>query len=393
MIMKNKFKLPDLSVWQVGLFIFVIHFIIWIFAGNSPVSPNPYNSYVLQAEAWADGYLDLGQNYSHLEIAEYNKQFFISFPQFPAMVYYPFALLGMPVPEGIIAFITAALGGMVTCMLLKKCGVHEKCASVISILTVCGSNLLFVTVNPWVWFIAQNMCYTLTVSAIYCACKKRGFAAFLLLACAVGCRPFQLLYTPLLCVILMNEYKKGTSLFIKNAWWFSGAAVLGCIYMWLNFARFGNVFEFGHNYLPEFIEAPEGQFSTSYVLSNLYSLIKLPPFKDGKMVFPQFNGFNIFIVSPVFAFSLYCFIRYFRSNKTVKITALVTVALVLLATVAHRTMGGWHFGNRYTNDCIPAALVIIAYSYKKENPSMILRLITLYGLVFNVCGTVAAYIM
>ena len=300
----KKLKRPDLSVWQVGLFIFIVHFIIWMFAGNSPLVQNPYNSYVLQAEAWADGFLDLGQNYKHLEIAEYNNQFFISFPQFPAMVYYPFALLGIPVPEGIIAFITAAVGGMVTFLLLKHCGVSQKCASVISALAVCASNMLFVSVNPWVWFIAQNMCYTLTVSAIFCACKKRGFASFLLLACAVGCRPFQLIYTPLLCLILMKQYNSGVKLFFKKSWWFSGAAVLGGIYMWLNFARFGNVFEFGHNYLPEFIEAPDGQFNLSYVLPNLKSLIRLPAFENGKMVFPQFNGFNMFAVSPVFAFAV-----------------------------------------------------------------------------------------
>lgn len=51
-------------------------------------------------------------------------------------------------------------------------------------------------------------------------------------------------------------------------------------------------------------------------------------------------------------------------------------------------MGGWQFGNRYTNDVLPFALFIIAVSDKKQSDSLPLALLTLYGIIFNVCGTV-----
>ena len=50
---------------------------------------NPYNSYALQAARWLEGYLDLGQNYAHLEIASFGGKFFVSFPPFPSLVLLP----------------------------------------------------------------------------------------------------------------------------------------------------------------------------------------------------------------------------------------------------------------------------------------------------------------
>ena len=41
-----------------------------------------------------------------------------------------------------------------------------------------------------------------------------------------------------------------------------------------NFARFGSVTEFGHNYLPEFVRAENGQFSLTYLVPNLLQLLR-----------------------------------------------------------------------------------------------------------------------
>ena len=71
--------------------------------------------------------------------------------------------------------------------------------------------------------------------------------------------------------------------------------------MILNYARFGSIFEFGHNYLPEFTEAENGQFSLQYALDNLPSLFKLPIFAEngnGALVFPSCNGVAVWLVSP-----------------------------------------------------------------------------------------------
>ena len=46
--------------------------------------------------------------------------------------------------------------------------------------------------------------------------------------------------------------------------------------MALNYARFGNITEFGHNYLPEFTRTTTGQFNLSYLKENLMHYLRLP---------------------------------------------------------------------------------------------------------------------
>ena len=391
-MIKKKIFSGDINYLYIAAVVIIVHLIVWIFSGNSPFVANPYNSYVLQAEAWKDGSFDLGRNYSHLELAEYDYRFFVSFPQFPAVVYFLFVLPGIPVPEGLIALVFAVLGAILCYELSKECGIGERFAFVLSIIMTCGSNLLFVSVTPWVWFIAQNMCFTLTVAALLLAVKKKPFFSFLMLAFAIGCRPFQILYFPLLYMILC----KGDSYLslVKKPYVFSGALVVGIFYMWLNFARFGNIFEFGHNYLPEFIEAEKGQFHISYLPKNLYSLIRLPHIgQSGRVIMERFDGMNLFLASPVFAYAIYCYFKNLRTNFDIKTCALIIIFIELICITMHKTMGGWQFGNRYTNDCLPLALIIIAMSdIRKEGYPIGLSILTLYGVLFNVAGTITCYL-
>ena len=74
--------LSCIAVWAV----------VWSICGAWPWAQNPYNSYTLQAKAWLSGQIDLGRNYSHLEIAEYGGKYFISFPPFPSVVMLPFVI-------------------------------------------------------------------------------------------------------------------------------------------------------------------------------------------------------------------------------------------------------------------------------------------------------------
>lgn len=378
----------DINYWYIAAVVIIVHMIVWFWAGNSPFVSNPYNAYVLQAQAWKDGSFDLGRNYSHLELAEYDYRFFVSFPQFPAMAYFPFVLLGLPVPEGVIALLCAVGGGMLCYKFSKLCGLSDKVSFLISLAMTCGSNMLFVSVTPWMWFIAQNMCFTMTMGALVCAKSKKPFLCFLLWAFSVGCRPFQILYFPILYMILNKDIN-----LIKKPYVFTGAIIVGAFYMWLNFARFGNIFEFGHNYLPEFVNSQNGQFHISYMKNNLFSLIRLPEISsNGRFVPQRFDGMNLFIASPVFAYAIYRYIKNFRTNKFIKTVALITILIELIFITLHKTMGGWQFGNRYTNDCLPLALVIIAMSdLRKENYPLGLSIMTMYGILMNVMGTIMCY--
>ena len=94
--------------------------------------------------------------------------------------------------------------------------------------------------------------------ALYYALRQKGGLSLAFWACAVGCRPMLALYGILLVYLLVKGYKKenpkGTVWqLVKDKWyWAIGCGAIAISYMALNYARFGNITEFGHNYLPEF---------------------------------------------------------------------------------------------------------------------------------------------
>jgi hypothetical protein len=58
----------------------------------------------------------------------------------------------------------------------------------------------------------------------------------------------------------------------------------------------------------------------------------------------------------------------------------------------HRTLGGWHFGQRYTNDLLPAALLgiaLVAGRIREERQNALAALVsplTAYGFALNIAG-------
>ena len=168
-------------------------------------------------------------------------------------------------------------------------------------------------------------------------------------------------------------------------------------YMVLNFIRFGNILEFGHNYLPEFIRAEDGQFHINYVGENVKALFRLPEFmEDGRLVINSLGNLNFLLVSPFLLFAIFLLIFAFikRAYKEVLtgIRIILLSALYLFIVVMHKTMGGWHFGNRYTNDILPwfypvACMILSRFPSlaKFQVP------ICIWGICLNVVGTVCVY--
>lgn len=397
----NSKKDEILSFLLVVLSILAVYWVVWAFTGMWPWTKNHYNSYTLQACRWLQGHLDLGQNYSHLEIAEYGGKFFVSFPPFPSYVMLPFALLfGENTPDGWIALVVSISGAWYVFRLVKQQGQSDSAAVFWTLFVTVGTNLLFLTVNGWVWFFAQNLCFTLSVMALYYGVNGKGGWSLAFWAMSVGCRPFNALYAPVLLLILYQGLKKQNLTFggmLKNYWkWAIAPVVIAVSYMLLNYFRFDNILEFGHNYLPEFTEAPQGQFHFDYVKQNLPLLFKLPAMgADKKLQFPKFNGMAFYLASPVF-FScfLYTISSLVRRKKISPVvwTIFGMIGLHLLALTAHKTMGGFQFGNRYPVDALPYAFFAILlladqedFFRKYQYPLAIL------GIALNVIGTIAVY--
>ena len=274
------------------LIVAAAHIVFMLFSGKGLLDSNPYNSYVRQAIAWSQGQLYLPENYPWLELAIYEGHYYVSFPPFPSYLLFPFALIfGEDTPESIIAFCVMLIGVFYAVRIAKHCGLDDLKSILLATFLYCANNVWMVTVDAWVWFFAQNLAFTLTLMSLYYGLTGKFGRSFFFLAAAVGCRPFQILYSLIILYWLYNEElssaEKIKSLFLPRIHRFIPALLLGISYMVLNALRFDNPFEFGHNYLPEFLEAENGQFSITYLKDNLPRLFELPAFDPDtkKLVF------------------------------------------------------------------------------------------------------------
>ena len=388
-------------------------FVIGSFTGQWPWSYNSYCSYALQATSWLQGRLDLGQDYPWLELAIYQGRYYVSFPPFPSVVLLPFAaVMGWQTPDGWIALATALVGVWHACALCRELGQGLRSTLFWVLVLFLANGWLWIGVNGYVWFIAQNMCFTLCLMALYHGVRGRGCLSLAWWACAVGCRPTVILYLPLLLGILYRHERAAwpglspVRLVLRRWWWAIPTLCIAAGYMWLNWARFGNPLEFGHNYLPEFTRIQTGQFHLSYLLSNLSDLFRLPRVvqrEAGSAVgmvsalsWYTINGGSLCLVNPILPVGLVCWLlslrRRWREDRALLICLPILTVGYILLICCHRTLGGWHFGNRYLLETMPFLLYGML-RWMPDNRRLALVSLPYFGLgaMLNLVGTIALY--
>ena len=377
--------------------------VLQVLTGQYLWEHNTFNTYALQADSWRQGRLDLGENYSWLEIAEYNGKYYCSFPPFPSYVLFPLTLiLGSNTPDGLVLL----LFDVMAVIFLYKIAIALKLspgAAALSALffSIC-TNMAFVIFVPYVWFFAQTLSYSLAAAAIYYALKGKGSLSLFLWSCGVGCRPMQAFFVPVLLLILYHKERekhpeeKWYMLILNKAYWGLPALGVAISYMVLNYLRFGNIVEFGHNYLPEFVYEHK-QFSTDYIAGNFGMLMNLPDFtEEGRMMIDHFGNLNFLWVNPAILFTVLGIIFVcIKKEKEAALLGGITVLLsvvYLIVTMMHATMGGWHFGTRYTNDILPWLFVCLALVVAKHSRLVKWQVpFAIWGILFNVVGTIIVY--
>ncbi|MBC5581233.1 hypothetical protein H8S23_06905 [Anaerofilum sp. BX8] len=368
-------------------------------AGGTLLAANPYDSYSLQAQNWLAGSLSIrhGEAYPWLELAVFQGRYYLSFPPVPTLFALPWAALGggaaAPANLLVAGYAAAGLAAVYACF--ARLGHPPQACAFWASFFVLATNLLGLCCSGGVWYQAQVLNFMLcALGAWQFAAGHRGRCLFLL-ALAVGCRPFSALYLPLaLLLFRLQDRREG-----RAAGWtlksalagLAAAALVAAGLMALNVLRFGDPFEFGHAYLPEFQRSERGQFSLSYLPGNLLALLRpVTLTADLALDFPRFDGFLFFLSNPVFLAWSARLVRGWREKEDGRIAGLLTggaFLLGLLLLCAHRTTGGWQFGARYTVDLLPAALLYFC-AVPQAPPRRWERACCLLGVLFNAFGAV-----
>lgn len=394
--------------WEYGIIVITsvllyLFLMCWL-TGYGPLKQNVYNSYALQADSWRQGRLDLGQDYPYLELAVYNGKYYVSFPPFPSYILFPLTFIfGSNTPDALLMWFISLLSAGYLYRLALQFRLSEPLSALTTLTVILGSNATFNMLNPGAWFFAQNLCFLLAVMTIYYAGNGKGGWALFFWACSVGCRPMQIFFLPVVLLILYIVEKKkspelsGKKIVSNKIYWGIPASCVALTYMVLNYLRFGSIIEFGHNYLPEFIRAEHGQFSVKYMSENLKSLLHFFQFDEsGKIVIDHFGNLSFMLASPCVIFAILTLLAGILKKEyriVIFQSGIIACAIAYLAvTIMHKTMGGWHFGNRYANDILPwIYLATVLGLSRVEKLGKYQIPIAVFGLCLNAIGNVVVY--
>jgi len=379
------------------LLLFAISFPLWYLGmrlrgGQSLLDHSPIDQQTRQAESWLKGRLDLPSMRAYLEIAEYEGRYFNSFPPTPALVEVPLVLVfGRETPTSLAMYLfwLAALCAMYA--MLTRRGWDGRSSIIVALAFVFGTNVYAscVRANVWGWGQGLGFCLAILGLARVIDNGRSGLRGsglgYLLLAFAVGCRPFYAFMLPLFVALDWRGGGRSLARAIRTAVAWMAPVAIGLA--WNNWARFGDPLEFGHSYLGWARDLPHGIFSIRYVPWNAYhALLKLPNLVNDSPPF-EFDpwGTAFWLNNGIFLFALYALARV-DFDPVVRRAAQLGLALTWCGLILHQTNGWRQFGYRFLIDLLPIGFVAILYSYRRASRLMTAAfawslLINLYGLV------------
>jgi len=186
-------------------------------------------------------------------------------------------------------------------------------------------------------------------------------------------------------------------LLARKWYWAIAPLLIGGSYMVLNWLRFGNILEFGHNYLPEFTRTETGQFSLTYLLPNILQYLKFPEISSysGEVLFSSIDGNPFYLLNPMLVLFLiaavYALIAR-RGPLSMRIMIPLSVRAYVFFICLHKTLGGVQFGNRYLVDVLPFAwFALILWKPDKEATAWIATPLAVMGTAINLIGTIYSY--
>ena len=380
------------ALWLIAI-VFFLYAAMGALAGVNPAA-YPYNSYLLQAQSWLQGRMDISGDYEYLELAVYEGRYYVSFPPVPSLPMVVLALIfGNDVPGGLVQKVYLALACLAVFFEISRSKRTGAVQSLMWTLGIClASAMLPIGLVGGVWYEAQILAFLFAVCAVSALRRGRVTLACLCYALGVGCRPFSALLGPVLLAMDLGRprFRKGRSRDLRRL--LPGVLLglaIAAAYGAYNYARFGNVFEFGHNHLPEFTRAEHGQLSIRYVAQNLWQMLFGSPLVagEGGVAFYEF-GFSMFLSCPVLICGAVWLVEDIakRRMNPAKWTMVVVGSANVFLLAMHRTLGGHQFGLRYALELVPLCLCWLMESPHRQGMRKWEAALLAFGLVFNFIG-------
>lgn len=388
---KSMRRIPLAGAFALVLLLLILH----LSAGVPLMKPTLYDTYTRQALAWRNGTAYLPEDVPHLELAIYDGRYYVSFPPVPSLLMLPLTLVfGPNTPDALLMVAYALVAFYAIFRLFVKAGWGAHRASLAAFLLCAGSSMLPMLLTGAVWYHAQVLAFVLTMLAMERMAHDKPTTGLLCYALAVGCRPFNALYGPLLMALYLFPQSTRCSLAARFKRLLPGIVLglgVAAAYALYNLHRFGNALEFGHNHLPEFSFQGGTQFSVNHIAKNVSTFVLGMPVdnENGTLHLKRF-GFSMFIANPAFLCLLGWTLRdMWHRTLTWRQGAIVfTWALHLLLLLSHRTFGGYQYGARYAVDCIPYVVLFMVERKHQKALKAVPQALLMAGLLLAICGSI-----
>ena len=390
----GKYLPPLLMVvgfWMVLIF-------LWKLIGGPFAGTTHYNSYTLQAMAWRAGNVSLGRDYPHLELAVYNGDWYVSFPPVPSVPLYLLTFFfGLNTPDSLLVKLYVLAAVVSVYIMLARRKWNRWHAVFLSLCAALGGSMLPLAMSGAVWYQAQTLAFGLMCVSVLLMMRGKITPSLFLYALAVGCRPFDVCYGPLL--MLVWYWKRRPASLSEAAYELRRGVALGlCVaagYAVYNMVRFGNPLEFGHNYLPEFTRSANGQFSLSYLSANIRRFVfGLPVYWGENGLEVEKFGASAFLCNPMLLLLIIWYLSDIvrrRASWAHHLTILLFF-IQLFLLLLHRTGGGFQLGARYAADLVPYSLIYLGLRRRKRSLAWWEISVLLAGLILAFIGTTIVHI-
>lgn len=353
--------------------------------------------------------LDIPHPQSTYDLANYKGKWYLQWGFLPAIFLIPFQLiLGRFIPTFYINLFFSSLNVVVFYLLLlqlkKDFFPRLSLRSIILLLVLFafGTTHFYVGTLGGVWHVSQMTSFFFGLLATYIIFKKKrkmvdyAICAILYSITLIG-RPteFLLIFLPIF-LFMWDFLNKRENLFEKSSLLKKGIIIFGLpvilfgsIFLFYNYLRFENIFQFGYSYLKDetgLIKQSHGVSSIGNIPRNMwYMFFEIPSlsFQNGLQLHFNLNGNSIFFLTPPFLTIFLAFPIKKKDNKyeidpyvlSLWITSIISIIPVLM----HFSSGWMQFGYRYSLDITPLLILLSIFGIKGK-----LNILYIMGILFSI---------
>jgi hypothetical protein len=388
----------------IELLAFLVLLVLMFFSMVNSLSVNQYQHFSLQAEFILEGHLDIDVSiFETLDTtySEHTGKHYWPLGIFSTIVLVPlvalFNLLGstqlvlqayLSIPFTIII--------LILCYKLARQHKFPQVDSLFLAIAFCfGSIYCLAAYVPRSWYFAHGLAVLLLIVAIYEYTTRRRFWLIgILMGLLMHTRYISALCAAYFALEILFSKQDSKRKLVQMSQLIIPMVVSGLILLYLNYIRFGNIFDTGYTYADVgqgFLLAARdeyGYFNLASIPRNFYYyfIAFLDPIVDPltqHFIAPFFKlnpaGLGFFFISPIFAVS---FINFKLKRETIFFWIVSLGVLFILLT--HYTTGYVTYGPRYMMDFLPLWYMILLKSFMQQKLRPVHYFIIIASALLNV---------